>query len=246
MIRKIIAFRNGEKIEEYVAEERELRILVNDIPVATAKLSPGFEKEFAIGYLIGEGLVRGINDIKDVRIEQNCAYVEAKKEFEKSYEQYLSTDCISGWRVRVEVEDIKVSSDYSVGFSEIINSMKELQRRAKNWRITGALHAAALINGNDFLIVEDISRHIAIDKIIGMGALKGVDFSQSYALCSGRLPGDMVIKMARVNIPIVCSRTAPILSGIECAEKADLTLVGFVRGRRMNIYTHPRRILLGK
>jgi formate dehydrogenase accessory protein FdhD len=243
MIRKITAYRDGKKIEEYVAEERELRILVNDKAVAVAKLSPSLEREFAIGYLIGEGLVKDLSEIKDVKIVENCAYVEADKEFEESYERYLSTDCISGWRMRVEAENVRVISDYKVEAKELIKNMRELQKKAENWRKTGAVHAVGLVNDENFLIVEDVSRHIAIDKIIGLASERGIDFSRSYVLCSGRLPGDMVIKMARVNVPIVASRTAPILSGVECAEKTNLTLVGFIRGNRMNIYTHPERIM---
>lgn len=126
---------------------------------------------------------------------------------------------------------------------KILEKMRELREKSRTWKKTGGVHSVALVKDENFLLVEDISRHIAVDKVIGLAVRKGVGLSESYILTSGRLPGDMVIKAARVNVPVIASRTAPLSSGVECAHKCNLTLVGFVRGNKMNIYTHPRRII---
>ena len=243
MIHKVRVFRKEEKVEDYVAEERGLRLVVNDKIVADLKLSPSYEEECVIGYCAGEGFIKGLDDILEIRIERNIASVKADVDiFDTAYETYLSTDCISGWRTRVKTERVWVTSDLSVEAEAIFRNMRKLVKNAKIWKKTGGVHAAAFVNWKNFLLAEDVSRHIAVDKVIGLAMKKGIELSRSYILCTGRLPGDMVIKAARVNIPILASRTAPLYSGIECAKKTNLTLAGFVRGEKMNIYTHPRRI----
>lgn len=243
MFREVKAIKGGEKIKSLVAEERELRLIVNDKLVAGVKLSPGYEEEFALGYCFGEGLIESLDQVLGIRVEENTAYVEVDASFEVAYDNYLLSDCISGWRAKIETGDVKVASDYRVKASEIAENMQELRKRSGVWRRTGGVHSVALVTGNNFHMVEDISRHIAVDKAIGLGIKKGVDFATSYILTSGRLPGDMVIKVARVGIPIIASRTAPLTSGIDCAQETNLTLIGFVRGSEMNIYTNPERII---
>ena len=243
MFREVEAIKGGKKIKGLVAEERELRLIVNDKLVASVKLSPGYEEEFALGYCFGEGLIESMDHVSGVRVEENTAYVEVDASFELTYDNYLLSDCISGWRAKIETGGVKVASDFKVKAEEILGNMEELRKRSRVWRRTGGVHSAALVTGNNFHMVEDISRHIAIDKIIGLGVRGGVEFGKSHIVTSGRLPGDMVIKVARVNIPIIASRTAPLSSGIECAQETKLTLIGFVRGMGMNIYTHPERII---
>jgi FdhD protein len=246
MFLEVDAFREGKKIRDCVAVERELRLVVNDKPVARVKMSPGYEEEFALGYCLAEGLIRGIEQLKRIDVRENAAFVEAASSFDLAYDNYLLSDCVSGWRARVETEDVKVVSDLRVKEREIIHNMNKLRKFSEVWRKTGGVHSVALVGETHYLVVEDISRHVALDKIIGLGAKKGVVFGECYILTSGRLPGDMVIKVARMNIPIIASRTAPLSSGVECAMETNLTLAGFVRRGGMNIYTHPERIIRDK
>jgi FdhD protein len=107
------------------------------------------------------------------------------------------------------------------------------------------VHAAAIYkaDGSVVALAEDVGRHNAVDKAIGMAALDGVDFSRCFLALSGRLSGDVVFKAAKVGLPVIGSLAAALSSGIEMAEQANLTLTGFVRGKRMNIYTHAERIV---
>jgi len=246
LIKKVIAMReNGEKVTEVVPEEKGLRLFVNSKPVANVRLSPGLEEEFAIGYCIGEGLVKSPDLITSVETHGSSVNVKVK-ELEEAHIKELTSDCISGWRLSADVEGVYVASDLIIKSTDITKNMQRLAKESKNWKKTGGFHSTALVSGDAFFLAEDISRHVLIDKVIGIGVKNDVNFANSYIITSGRLPGDMVIKVARAGIPIIASRTAPISSGIECAEDTGITLVGFARGKRMNIYSHAHRIEIGE
>jgi FdhD protein len=127
----------------------------------------------------------------------------------------------------------------------LFNSVNQLNFKAELFRKTGGVHAAAIYKAAGTLIAlaEDVGRHNAVDKVIGMAALNQVDFGECFLALSGRLSGDVVFKASKVGLPIVASLAAALSSGIEMAEQANLTLAGFVRGKRMNIYTFDERIL---
>jgi formate dehydrogenase accessory protein FdhD len=91
---------------------------------------------------------------------------------------------------------------------------------------------------------EDIGRHNTVDKVIGQASLNCENFGECFMVITGRVPGDMIYKAAKVGLPIVASVAAVLNSGVSSAQKANITLVGFVRGKRMNIYTCPLRIQL--
>jgi len=107
------------------------------------------------------------------------------------------------------------------------------------------VHSAALFQNESLVaFAEDIGRHNAVDKVIGIAALQKVDFSRCVLLSSGRQPANMVLKAARVGVPIVASIAGPVYSGIEAALKTGVTLVCFVRGERLNVYSFPERVLV--
>jgi len=93
---------------------------------------------------------------------------------------------------------------------------------------------------------EDIGRHNALDKVIGKATLEGVEFTRTLLASTGRLTSEMVIKAASAGIPVIVSMAAPTDKGIKIAEITGLTLIGFARGRRFNIYTNPERIVINK
>jgi formate dehydrogenase accessory protein FdhD len=155
----------------------------------------------------------------------------------------VGSDCFGGWRTKIEFIG-KVESDFTISKEALIDTFDKLKKAAKVWQETGGTHVAGLVYKDDFIAMEDVSRHVAVDKVIGAAALKNYDFSQSYIVYSGRMPADMLIKIARVGIPIIASNAAPTSSGFAVAEEARVTMLGFVRGERFNIYTHPHRIII--
>jgi len=112
------------------------------------------------------------------------------------------------------------------------------------FRATGCTHGAALLSekGEITCLTEDLGRHNAVDKVAGLALLQGLDLSKHALILTGRETPQIVLKAARMSTPIVCSFSAPTLGAIKLAKALGLTLIGFVRGNRFNIYSHPERI----
>jgi FdhD protein len=128
----------------------------------------------------------------------------------------------------------------------VFDSVNQLNFKAEGFRQTGGFHVAAIFraDGTIVALAEDVGRHNAVDKVIGMTALQKIGFDECFLALSGRMSGDVAFKAAKVGLPIIASLSAALSSGISLAEEANLTLVGFVRGKRMNIYTVPSRIIV--
>lgn len=247
MYQKVKAIRvdeTGHEIEEIVVEDKEVELIINDLTFGRFSISPNFIEEFAVGYLLGEGLIESKDNIADIKVEENVIDLKIDLEdFEIRRELIMSSDCFGGLRQKIElIEEVK--SNYQITKEDVINTSRRLREQSLIWKQTGGTHIAALVNQDKFMAIEDVSRHVAIDKVIGAAFLKDIDFSNSFVFCSGRMPSDMVMKVARVGIPILTSKAAPTASGFLAGEKSGITLVGFVRGRRFNIYTNPQRIII--
>jgi len=236
--------KNSESVMEKVVKDEEIELIANETLKRKFSISPDSLKEFALGYLLGEGLIRSLDNVKDIRIEEKTIYAQVDMEdFDIIQELVVGSDCFGGWRQKIEFVN-KVESDFKVDKQTILDSARRLRDSAHTWQETGGAHVAALVYKDKFLSREDVSRHVAVDKVIGAGLIEGVDFKNSYIVYSGRMPADMLIKIARVGIPVLTSNAAPTTSGYAVAQEAGVTMVGFVRGDRFNIYTHPQRIIL--
>jgi len=248
MFRKISALRVSDEIseiDEKIVNDEQIKIIINSTVTRSFSISPNSLKEFTAGYLLGEGLITSVDNITHIEIDDNTINVNVDLvDFDIRKELVVGSDCFGGWRTKIEYIN-EVESDYTISKEDIFEGFKKLKENAGVWQATGGTHIAGLINkdNNEFIAIEDVSRHVAVDKVIGASALKNIDFSQSFIVYSGRMPADVLIKIARVGIPILTSNAAPTSSGYEVAEKAGITMVGFARGERFNIYTHPQRII---
>lgn len=245
MVKKVNAVRVGKEIleiEEIISDDQEIKVIVNKTVIGTFSMSPSYLKEFVIGYLLGEGLLSSKDDITKLEIENKTIKVETDlADFDLRRELVMSSDCFGGMRSKIDLTK-KVESDHTISTEMVLEASKSLRERSTVWSATGGTHIAAIVNEDNFIAIEDVSRHVAIDKVVGAAELQGIDFSNSFMFSSGRMPGDMIIKIARVGIPIIASKSAPTSSGYMVGEEANVTIIGFVRGNRFNIYTHPERI----
>jgi formate dehydrogenase accessory protein FdhD len=139
-----------------------------------------------------------------------------------------------------------IKSNLTVKAQTILDSISKMNCLAKGFKETGGLHDSGIFKTDGIMMAfsEDVGRHNTVDKVIGAASLDKVNFSECFMIITGRVPGDMIYKAAKVGLPIVASVAAVLNSGVSSAEKANITLVGFVRGKRMNVYTCPERILL--
>ncbi|HOQ19691.1 MAG: formate dehydrogenase accessory sulfurtransferase FdhD [Methanothermobacter tenebrarum] len=245
LYKNVIAFKvDGKpvKVKERVVKDSEIHLIINGVLSRRFYVTPSSLREFTIGYLLGEGLIDTLSDIKLLDINGETINVEINLKDETiARKSVIGSDSLGGWRSKIESVK-KVNSTFSITSDELFRAFDRLVKGARLWQMTGGAHVAALVGADKFILAEDVSRHVAVDKIIGAGALDMVDFTETFIVYSGRMPADMLIKVARVGIPIIASNAAPTYSGYRVAVDAGLTMVGFVRDGRFNIYTHPERI----
>jgi formate dehydrogenase accessory protein FdhD len=230
-------------IDEKIVCDEEIELVINETVSRRFSISPNSLKEFAIGYLLGEGLAGSVNDITEIKVDDKVINTKVDlADFDIRKELIVGSDCFGGWRHKIEFVG-QVKSDYNISSEEIFNAFDMLRECAKVWQKTGGTHVAGLVYGDKFIAIEDVSRHVAVDKILGAAAMKKYDFSKSFIVYSGRMPADMLIKVARMGIPIIASNAAPTSSGYSVAKSTGITMIGFVRKPRFNIYTHPNRVI---
>lgn len=239
-----ISYKNNEakEVKENVVQDETITLTINNNISRSLSAIEDSLKEFAVGYLFNENIVDSMEAIKEIKIEKNHIYAEIDDTLLKSNETVLCSDSAGGWRSKIK-NVTAVESDFQVSVHELIDRIEELKDNAEIWQATGGTHVAGIVYKNQFIVKEDVSRHVAVDKVIGYGLLHNFDLKNSYVIYSGRMPADMVIKMTRVGVPILASNAAPANSGYNIAKKGNVTLVGFLRGKRCNIYNNQNRVI---
>ena len=222
-----------EEVEESVARETSIKIYVNDSHLVTLFASPSQLKELAIGWLLSQGIIKSVDEINEVKVEEDIVKIKCTSKIETRIKLAETS----------KIPKLIVKSKYRVKAEEILRLADMLNRLSKVFKVTGGTHSAAISEDRKLVaFAEDVGRHGAVDKAIGIAALRKADFSKSILVSSGRQPAGMVLKAAHVGIPIVASIAAPLDSGVEVAKKTGITLIGFVRRQRMNIYSNPERV----
>ena len=262
----ITRIKNSEKedFQDVVLIESPIDIFINSEPLVNIICLPKDLKELAFGFLFSVGIINSVDDIKDMKISEleNNIFVELQNTVDFKIEdidmnpvsRVVDTTCgiSSPWRklIKNRLDEAKVKeklwSENTIKIKSdiIFSAIKKMQINTPLYQETGGCHGAAIFNfkGNLLAVKEDIGRHNAIDKVIGEMLLKKQSFENVFLTSTGRLTSDSVLKAIRAKIPIVASFSAAIESGIKLAFAYGITLIGFVRGARMNIYTHPERI----
>lgn len=239
-----IQYKNNQhhEVKEKVVKDETITLTINKSISRSFSAIEESLKEFAVGYLINENMIKSMDDIKNLEIDGPQINVEIDDRLLKTNETVLCSDSAGGWRSKIK-EVIPVESDFKVSVNELIERINELKENAEIWQATGGTHVAGIVHNGEFVVKEDVSRHVAVDKVIGYGILNGFDLKNSYVIYSGRMPADMVIKMTRAGVPVLASNAAPANSGYNIAKKGNITLVGFLRGQRCNIYNNQNRVI---
>ncbi len=230
--------------DDLVAVEKKIRISVNGESVLSLYCSPTMVREFVVGIVHNEGLISGEWCSERMTIEYGD---EIRVDIPSSGtvregERVVTSGCGGGVSFsRDEVGRVTDNASFSAG--AIRGIFREFQHRSDAYRLTGGAHSAAISDGEKILaFAEDIGRHNAVDKVIGYCLLENISFGGKIMLASGRLSSEIVNKCAVGKVPVLASRAAPTSLAVDIAEAAGITVVGFVRGDRMNIYSGKERI----
>lgn len=235
--------------EDFVAVEEPLQIRICNRSCDTFAVimrTPGNDKELSLGFLYSEGVIDSIEDVKNIDQRGNTIDVWISKPLKvKTRDLIVNSSCGVCGRAFLYTIDI-IKSETKVKKEVIFSLPEKLKERQNVFNITGGLHASALftIDGELIYLYEDVGRHNAVDKIIGRLILEKKLPASSYIMqVSGRLGYEIVSKGIKAGIPIICGISAPTSLAIEMAEETGVTLIGFLRGRSFNIYTHRERIV---
>ena len=256
---KVIKIEN-EKIlkdfKEVIVREYPLTIILNGKKLATLLCSPKKLKELAIGFLRTERLIEYLKDIKTINLDEDLGvvYVEtlnknlkretfySKKIDLNSIEDFEDTSlAASNFLTSVNCESVR--SDLKLNINKIFEFMKKNLDYSNVFKETGGVHCVALCDRENILVInEDVARHNALDKVIGESLEKEIYLKDKIVILSGRVSLEMILKCAKLNIPIIISKSAPTSLSVALAKMLNITLVGFVRGNKMNIYSGDERI----
>lgn len=237
--------------EEVIVRERPLTIYLNARELVTMLCSPAELDALAVGFLGSEGLLGSREDIKDVTVDEEKGVVWVTTVAPVGPDGGLSPRrfiASGGGRgssfLTADIDSLgRIESTVTVNIGMVLAIVDEFQHRSPTFRQTGGVHGAALCDTEKILVfAEDIGRHNAIDKVFGRCLLAGLPVADRMVLTSGRVSSEILLKVARRGVPVLVSVAAPTDVGVALADQLGMTLIGFVRSGRMNVYTHDWRV----
>ena len=249
----ILRLRGGrvEELVDAVAAERRIEFRLNGLAVLALFCTPRDLGALAVGFLLSEGLLSEGSRIDSIRVSEDRVDLEVRDPAPGWKDRLAGAALASGCGRGLTLADPARSGGLRplrtrmlVPAERIAGLLKAFSRRSELFFRTGGVHSAALASpeGEILCFAEDIGRHNAVDKVIGMGFLKDLALPRSLLVSSGRVSTEIVAKAVRAGIPVLVSRAAPTCMSVTLAEEHGLTLVGFARGRRLNLYSRPDRI----
>jgi len=247
---EVVRLPRGETEPDEIAVEEPLEIRVGGHPIAVTMRTPGHDEELALGFLRSEGIA-AVSAHPTADFAANVIDVEVDGDIDLdrlSRNFYTSSSCGvcgKGALEAVAVEAARVESELVLP-GELVAVLPDRLREAQPaFAATGGLHATGLFSSEgDLLVVrEDVGRHNAMDKVVGWAFGEGLLPLSDKVLCvSGRLSFELVQKAAVAGCPIVAAVGAPSTLAVDLARDRGVTLCGFVRGGRVNVYSEPQRI----
>ncbi len=224
--------------------EMALAIHVNRHELVTILCTPTKLNFLVLGFLYAEGVITSLGDVASMRVceEESLADVRlSNSEYELPAQRTLTSGCGGGATFKTQGK--KINSDLVATCREVLSLMKQLQEQMVLYRLCGGVHASALSDTNNLLVVaEDIGRHNTLDKIQGECLVTGLSTRDRLLLSTGRISSEMLFKAARMQAPIVVSRHSPTGSAVSLARDLGISLVGQASGSRLSVYSHPERL----
>lgn len=251
MTKTIHAYHDGKLSAEEAAVVREfpLKLIVNGRELATLIASPHDLRFLVAGFLRVNGFVKSVDDFEMLSVcsDMSTANVQVKGVIPEKLKPVLTSGCGTGITFALPGSDMperKVTPmNGAVSPANLFSLMDELARRAEQYRTHGGIHSAAVGDvGKIHFYAEDLGRHNTVDRLAGESLLKGVDLVGKTLVASGRISSEMVAKAAHLGIAVIASRTSPTDMAVRLAEEQGITVVGYVRGGKFLVYSHPERL----
>jgi FdhD protein len=234
----------GDRAEEATAEvvrEQPLTLYVNGERFLTLLCSPMKLEALVIGYLWMEKIIEGVGDVQQVEVSpvDGRADVSLTRPVTLPTERILTSGCGGGITFRIDHRLFpRLASRRRVRPEALAERMKDLFASAIHYKASRGIHGAALAEPERLLVVaEDVGRHNAVDKVKGEALLRGIATDDCILLSTGRISSEMLLKAARMRVPIVASRTSPTEMAVALAEQLNVTVCGYVRPDGLNLYT---------
>ena len=227
--------------QDAVAREITLTVVLNNRDKANLLCSPSKLEYLAVGFLCSQGILKSKDQVRKIEFDQKEGVI------------YIETVGATGSFSSAEkglpphVPGPITANHLRISPRQISSLMKNFMSRSSTFKATGGVHSVALCKGDDILIFsEDIGRHNAIDKVLGERLLKNIPLEECSIATTSRISSGILLKIARQNIPVIISKSAPTDLGVRLADAAGITLIGFARGERMNVYSHSWRVITGR
>ncbi len=241
----VISPGKSKEQDEQLAIETPYTITLNDETIGSSMVLPVGLEEFGAGFLFGQGYIKKAEEVKEVYIcPDGRIAVYADVDMTEPKEVIITSGCGGTGKISKEMlEDaFEPLQDYTITFPEINSFIRQALSNSTLGHDTHCVHGCALWqNGKMQAFFEDVGRHNAVDKVLG-AILLGKATARGAIYTTGRLTSDMVLKCARIGIPIIMSRTAPSSLGLAIARRSGATLAAYARPDRVNVFHNPSRI----
>ncbi|MFA4885730.1 MAG: formate dehydrogenase accessory sulfurtransferase FdhD [Desulfotomaculaceae bacterium] len=250
----VIFYRNGafSRDEDTLVRETPVTLYLNDVEFVTLVCSPGELKELAVGFLCSEGVLLRRDNLKNITINEDdgLIWVEtagASPSQEMFLKRFVTSCCGRGRASFYFINDTRgispIQSDLKITPQEIFHLSGQLENLSSVFRTTGGAHSASLCTRTEVVcFYEDIGRHNAVDKIFGRCFLEDIALTDKILVFSGRISSEILIKVAKMGIPMIVSRSAPTELAVKLAEQLGISVVGFAREGRLSVYANHERI----
>ncbi|VVB94790.1 Protein FdhD [uncultured archaeon] len=234
-----------KELELDVVVEESIKLVLDGRHLVTLLALPRELRELAAGFLVCEGVLHRIGDIRSINVQEDTVFCESTIDSGELdlWKEVRSSGCIG---IKSSWEGIEpISSGVRMKKEVLLNAIEQIKEQGKIWRRTGGTHSSLICTkeGDIVSFSEDVSRACSVDKAIGAALLSGRDLSDCALVTTGRLSGGMVAKAARAGIPVVASKAAPLSTGVMLSKNVGMTLVAFVRKPNLYIYSGEERVV---
>lgn len=246
---KFQQFRSGRGVEaeNELIVEKPVALYVNGMLWITFMCTPNLLKAQALGFLFNEGVIDTVDGVVEYHICDNREIIDIwlDRKVEKPKEWKRTSGCTGGYTaLDLEELNLEVDDEVSLEAGKIRQMVEQLFESQDLYKKTGGVHTSILTDGKEVIIsAEDVGRHNSLDKIAGLYLMQGLEMDRKILLSTGRISSDMLQKAARIGAAVVISRTSPTSLSVELADRWGITLIGYARRDRFNLYTHPERII---